>query len=145
MLKKNCFTYRLESGDRYARGRTVISHIPLLSCARPARVEALLELLLFGGLLFRHRVRQLVTKLLLQLTPTSRLDTLRNKGISVLRPCYNFIVQCHIKFFENTEIFQFGNIKGTGIFKKFFSLIKFILFFFPTTGIEPKTAKSFRR
>jgi hypothetical protein len=51
------FTYRLESGDRYTRERTVIGHISLFSCARPARVKALPELFrLFSGLLLRDGV-----------------------------------------------------------------------------------------
>jgi hypothetical protein len=78
----NNSTYRLESGDRYARGRTVISHIPLISCARPVRVEqALLEPLLhlLRGLLFRDGVRQLVAQLPLQLAPPGSLDTLQKQ------------------------------------------------------------------
>jgi hypothetical protein len=58
MVKIIFFTYRLEGGDWNTRERTVIGHISLLSCARPARVEALLELfLLFSGLLLRDGVR----------------------------------------------------------------------------------------
>jgi hypothetical protein len=92
MLKS--FTYRLESCDWYTRERTVVSHVSLLCSARSARVkDALVELPLglLLDLLFGDGVRQLVAQLPLQLAPPGSLDTLQNKGISVLKPYYNFI------------------------------------------------------